>query len=336
MTNVYIVNSPYHLLITLAKTLLAHREGKDELIVENPQAIQSQCLHNASHLFKRIIVINPIIAYFHVLIWRNRVTKRVRLLRNMLQHFLQIDEAYFRDKEIFMYYDCSALGCLLNNAQIEYNLIEDGLNRFQHDLACLFPHRSIFSPVWDTLLGVSWKSFGQSKYTKSIEVNDGDNLCLDHPNIVVANRNQMFNSLTEEGIDILANIYGYQPMNCPVEGESTLLLTQPLSEDQLLKHAKKIALYKYLAYKYGIGKLYVKPHPREQEDYTKVFPNAIILQNDRVPFEICQLKDKFHFTRAITAFSTVIDTLFCADEKIRMGQEWTLNFHDDAPTCSGN
>jgi len=45
-----------------------------------------------------------------------------------------------------------------------------------------------------------------------------------------------------------------------------------------------------------------------------------------VPFELFLLKEKCHFKRAITAFSAAIDAVFCAEEKIQMGQDWTLNF----------
>ncbi len=68
-------------------------------------------------------------------------------------------------------------------------------------------------------------------------------------------------------------------------------------------------------------------HPREKEDYSKIFPDAIILGNQKIPFEIYQLKEKFRFNKAITTFSTLMDAIFCADEKISMGAEWTLNFH---------
>ena len=328
MTNLYIICTPYQLLICIAKTLLAHREGKDELIVSNIKGIEPQWLRNAGSLFSKTVVLHPTRTYFHVLLWKNRLSRHIRFCNKILYKFLGIDDSFFKGKEVFVFNDFSAIGCLLNAAQIEYNLIEDGLNRFQHSLASLFPSRSIFSSLWDSLLGVSWKALGQSKYTKSIEVNDSTNLCIEHPNIIVSNRNHLFSSLTEKDIDILANIFGYQPLDCGFERDSTLLLTQPLSEDHLISHSSKISLYRHLVKQYGTGKLYIKPHPREHEDYGLIFPEAMILKNSSIPFEICQLKDSFHFKRIITAFSTAIDAIICADEKIQMGQEWTLHFSD--------
>ena len=51
-----------------------------------------------------------------------------------------------------------------------------------------------------------------------------------------------------------------------------------------------------------------------------------ILSNNKIPFELYQLKEKFHFRRAISTFTTAMDSIFCADEKIQMGEEWTRNF----------
>lgn len=327
MTKVYIIITPYQLLISITKTILAHRIGRDVLIVCDKREIQSVFLNNARCVFKDVIVIKkrPPVFYLNILLWRNRISRRIPFLFNMLKRYIELDESYFKNKEIFIFNDLSAIGCLLNLSKIKYNLIEDGLNLFQHELH-FENSRCSFHKIWDSILGVSWKSFGQSKLTKTIEVNDGQNLCIKHPNILVVNRAQLFRSLTQDDINMIAQIFGYQPTGCEISEESTLLLTQPLAEDNLLSHSKKIALYQYLVKKYNVGKLYIKVHPREREDYTKIFPNAVILGNNGVPFELLQLKEDFHFKRAITAFSTAIDAVFCADEKIQMGQEWTLNF----------
>ena len=331
MIKTYLISTPYHLLISIIKTILANRIAQDELIIIDKRFIQHHFLQNAHTIFKKITIINqhPTVSYLHILLWRNRISRRIPFLYNMLKKYTTIDEAYFKNKEVYMFYDLTYLACLLNVSKIEYNLIEDGLNQFQQSSNSDTRRRSSFSFLWDSILGVSWKAFGQSKLNKSIEVNDGKNLHIKHPNIIVANRAKFFRSLTQENIDMIAKIFDYQPIGYQISEESTLLLTQPLVEDKLLSQSKKNALYKYLVKKYAIGKLYIKVHPREKEDYTKIFPNAVILGNRNIPFELLLLKENFHFKRAITAFSTAIDAVFCADEKINMGQEWTLNFQEN-------
>lgn len=328
MTNVYIVSTPYHLLISMVKILQGNRIGQDELVIQDKSVFSSNLCHNVEKIFKKVVVCNksPTYLYFHILMWRNRCSRKIPFLYNKLKKYSNIDESLFNGREIFIYHDYSSLACLLNISKIEYNLVEDGLNRFQYSLSSFKKTRSRLYPIWERLLGVSWKPFGHSKYVKSIEVNDEHNLRIKHPNILVVNRAQLFRSLTQDDINMIAQIFDYQPIGCEISEESTLLLTQPLAEDNLLSHSKKIALYQYLVKKYNVGKLYIKVHPREREDYTKIFPNAVILGNNGVPFELLLLKENFHFKRAITAFSTAIDAVFCADEKIQMGQEWTLNF----------
>ena len=51
-----------------------------------------------------------------------------------------------------------------------------------------------------------------------------------------------------------------------------------------------------------------------------------ILGNNLVPFEVYLLMKDLKFKRAITAFSAVIDTITCAEEKIFMGLGWIQNF----------
>ena len=327
MTKVYIIITPYQLLISITKTILAHRIGKDEIIVCDKQEIQSAFLNNARVIFKNVIIIpkRPSVFYLHVLLWRNRISRHIPFLFNMLKKNLDLDESFFKNKEIFIFNDLSAIGCLLNLSKIKYNLIEDGLNLFQYKLH-FEDSRCRFHNIWESILGVSWKSFGHSECTNSIEVNENKNLLIKHPNIIVSNRSQLFSALKEDEINIITKIFNYKPLPYQIDANSTLLLTQPLSEDCIMTHEKKIHLFRHLVNKYKVGFLYIKKHPREKEDYKKIFPNAIILENGNVPFEIFLLKEKCHFKRVITAYSTAIDAIFCADEKIQMGQEWTLNF----------
>lgn len=324
MNNVFLVYTPYHLLIAIIKTLLAKRVGVDELIVCDPTAIHSKLAQSAGIIFKKIIQVKhgKTFSYFNVLLWRNRISKHLRFSSHILKKIIGFDESYFKDKDVFIFNDYTAIGYLFNISGITYNLIEDGLNCFQYPLSSFTKSRCKFSHIWESVLGVSWLPFGPSRFTKSVEVNDKSNLHIKHPNIIVSNREQMFKKLNSSEINTIAKIFGYQPLNYPIENNSTLLLTQPLSEDHLIKHAKKIELYKQLVSKYSIGTLYIKKHPRERENYLDIFPNAIILENSNIPFEIFMLKEKIHFKRALSIYSTAMDAIFCADEKIQMGEKW--------------
>ena len=320
MTNVYIVSTPYHLLISIVKTILANRVGQDIIIIYKKN-ISSSTIKNVQKFFKEVYGYNQMEILFNLICLKISLSK-IQPLFFFLKQEYGIDKKWFQKKEIFLFNDHSYFGCLLNAYEIDYNLIEDGLDSFKPQ-----KQRKICAEdLLYKLLGFSWDYWGTSKYIKSIEVNDGDNLSVNHSNIIVQNREQMFKKLAPEQIDIIACVFGYKPLKNVELGEKTLLLTQPLSEDSLVNHEIKIHIYKHLVDKYATGKLYIKVHPREKEDYKKQFPDAIILGNQAIPFEVYQLKEKFHFNKAITVFSTAINAVFCADEKVSMSPEWMMNF----------
>ncbi len=319
-TRVYIGDTPYHLLIALTKTILSHRIGKDVFIVLD-KSYSPHTIKEAKNVFKDVVCN---FSRFGVL--KNLLFLKIR----QKLPFLKIGEAsdlykfHFDQKDIFIFNDNSYLGCWLNITKTPYTLIEDGLNCFKFKA-----HKSRKMKMYDAiykLLGISWGYLGESKYAKAIEVNENKNIRVEHDNIIVKNRAEMFKQLSSENIDLIARTFNYQPLKIKAEEEKTLLLTQPLTEDGDASHATKIDIYKFLIEKYAIGTLYIKMHPREKEDYSKVFPNAIVIGNPKIPFELYQLKENFHFKRVITTFSTAIDAVFCADEKISMTPEWVRNF----------
>lgn len=65
-----------------------------------------------------------------------------------------------------------------------------------------------------------------------------------------------------------------------------LLLTQPYAEYKEISIEEEIGIYKELLGNYD--KLVIKPHPNDKKDYTKIFPNAIIIKKE-FPIELMEL-----------------------------------------------
>ena len=65
-----------------------------------------------------------------------------------------------------------------------------------------------------------------------------------------------------------------------------LLLTQPYAESNEISMDEEIKIYKELLGNYD--KLVIKPHPNDKKDYTKIFPNAIIIKKE-FPIELMEL-----------------------------------------------
>ena len=323
MQKVYVAETPYHLLICITKTILEKRINKDVVFVCR-WIITPSIDDNLHRIFKDVVYFGgkkTIVDLLRLKIY----LLQLPFLSNWAKKKIKQEENWFNKRDIFLFNDNNYYGCLLNSLRIYYNLIEDGLN-------CYSMKRDIFLIEMKKrsktfrLLKFSWESFGLSKYTKSIEVNDASKILIDHPNIIERSREKMFRTLNDSEIDTIAKIFNYQPLNIPSLHEASLLLTQPLSEDQLISHEKKIKIFKYLVDKYSIGTLYIKVHPRDKDDYSIIFPNAIVLGMSEIPFEVYLLKERLHFRRAISAFTTLMDAVFCADEKIQLGMDWVLNF----------
>ena len=81
-----------------------------------------------------------------------------------------------------------------------------------------------------------------------------------------------------------------------------LLLTQPFYENSMISFDEEIKIYKQLIE--NDEKLIIKPHPNEKKDYTKIFPNAIII-NQEFPIELMELIG-IHVDNIYTINSTAI------------------------------
>lgn len=325
MNKIYIAATPYNLLISIIKTILAGRIGKDDIFIYKGH-ISSTTLKNVECIFNKVYCFDKFDNFINLLILKI-YQSHIPFLYSFVERKYNAIETLLKEREIFIFSDNNYYGCLLNFLKKDYHLIEDGLNCLSHD-----PYKRVYKDISKlySFLGFSWKCFGQSEYTKSIEVNDLSKVCIKHPNIIEVKRDVMFKQLNKNDIDTIAKIFNYEPLNSSSKEDSSLLITQPLSEDGYVSHAKKISIYKHLIEQYAIGTVYIKVHPRDKDDYSKLFPNAIILGNKNIPIEVLLLKEGFHFKRAISTFTTAMDAIFCADEKIQLGLEWTLNFKDDS------
>lgn len=325
MSNVYIVSTAYHLLITVTKTLLTHREGKDVVIIMHNH-ISKDVLSKAAPLFNDVILNYNRFNILLNILQQKILPQKFRFVPQIIKTQRFLNELYLKKHNIYIFDDNSFWGCWLNVSKIKYNLIEDGLNYFKMNPHTKTNRMKLYDCLYK-ILGISWDIMGKSEFVKSIEVNENKDLYVKHTEIIECNRKAMFEKLSIVDKDIIASIFGYKPLKHFPKNNCSLLLTQPLSEDGIVTHEKKIELYKHLIDKYAIGQLYIKPHPRENENYSSIFPDAIIFGASKIPFEVYLLKEDIHFNKVITAYSTAIDAVYCADEKISKSKEWTFNFN---------
>lgn len=85
--------------------------------------------------------------------------------------------------------------------------------------------------------------------------------------------------------DNILKIFNLEILNKNFKQNLVLLLTEPLSEQDLLPFEEEISIYKELLMKYP--NIIIKTHPREEKNYSDIFPNVEVLDN---PFPVELLK----------------------------------------------
>lgn len=89
-----------------------------------------------------------------------------------------------------------------------------------------------------------------------------------------------------------------------LRNKSYILFTQPFSTDGYISEKEQIQIYYDIIKKYDINKLIIKPHPRDNIDYSKYF-DGIKISNRLVPMQLINLIDS-RFERAITVSSSAV------------------------------
>ncbi len=84
-------------------------------------------------------------------------------------------------------------------------------------------------------------------------------------------------------------------------------------------------MYKYILKKFEGKNLIIKPHPRDEIDYKKIFNDSVILKRT-YPIEILNFVNNISIKRCITAFSTSIDGINFCEEKIKLGYDFVEKY----------
>lgn len=108
---------------------------------------------------------------------------------------------------------------------------------------------------------------------------------------------------------------------------NALILTQPLSEDGIVKdEEEKINMYRDLISKVPSHlNVVLKTHPREKTKYEEHFKDIIVLPG-LFPVEILALKEGFYFEQGYTLFSTALSNLKIVKEHFFLGKEYLDKF----------
>lgn len=324
--DVYICHTPYHLLISLAKVLTNPERKSTGLIVANRSFIGDEVLERMKEagIFDSVILHEDADMYSRSYHETKNPLKRRHILKNIINEF-HIED--LREKNIYIFNDDSSYGISMNFCKIPYHLIEDGLNCFQ---AKYFVRdkswKKRIAKIVQKAFGIDVPTFGDSPNMIDIEVNDKEGVNVGNASLIIElPRKELFDRLTEQAKRSIVDIFlgdelKHMDFN---KRDSVLILTQPLEKSGLMTMDDKLGLYEKIIKENKQYDIFIKVHPREDSSvYQDRFPECHMFSHNNVPIEVFSFISDAHFSKAITVFSTSMESLSFVDQKIVLGKEW--------------
>ena len=299
----YICHTVYHLYISLLKSydcndivdiLLIDTISEAETIANRINA--KNIINNAIYLDRKKVFKKRHREYL-----KNYINYSIR--KNSIDKSLEFIKQY---DDIYIYNDYSEMGCYLISNNIQYHLIEDGLDVFkQFDVYEDIGHGYWIKKALYQLFRIPY-SVGMSKQCIDVEINDSKGLksSIKH-NIVVVPRYDLEAMISKEYREKMFDIFGAQFVEVPPK--SALLLTQVLTEIMVVKNnIEQLEFYKKVVEEYSNRyTIFIKPHPRDQVDYTALVESyGVRLLNKKIPMEIYSSLIGNRFDIVITYSST--------------------------------
>ena len=169
-------------------------------------------------------------------------------------------------------------------------IIEDGIGNYAdlpvykefHPLK-KFIYEKFFGKYFDTI----YDGFGTHPNIKKIYLTKDSGFSdLIKDKVEVVDLGYLINSLSlDEKLEILKIFNAEDILNEDISPNSILLLTEALYENNDLSLDEEINIYKEMISDYDSKEVVIKPHPRDQKDYTKFFPNVKVIKTS-FPLEL--------------------------------------------------
>lgn len=303
--NLYICTTYYHLYITLLK--LFQNKSRNSVVIcdDIPNAIQLVYRLKDEKIFEDVFYVkqsdlpllrgkNPIDWFFF------QHERRAREIRKVLPFSIQ------SFKDIYIYHDATNIGKYLTDEKVNYHLIEDSLDFYQHILDGVHKKDRYDFGIqrWvRQYLGVGYLPLGNSSYVIDIEVNKNQNLQLARKKkIIELPRTNLEATLRKKEIDLLLKLFRCPKIEIP-DKKTALILTQPFFKDGFYKMKnQQIDLYQEM-FQFLLDKdceVWLKPHPRDDEDYSFL---SLTVVNKDFPIELLQFSFDYIFDYVLTVSS---------------------------------
>lgn len=336
---IYVCHTYYHTYISFLKELKIQAES------DNPgeaTLVLSKMSNNFEKLGERVLstgVFKDVVefdekrdTFFPELA---KYKKNGNFLGNMIRRiiytskFAKLEEPYvpvdFREyKDVYVFCDPDPIGIYLNKHRIYYHGVEDGLNCLVNFDAARFANRGHFGLKAFMSMRLNWifVENGYGKYCLDMEVNDIASIKYPCPRYIEYKRTKLVERLTESDKEKLLKAYvrDIDGLKKQIEeigdGAKILVLTDPLCT---LDVRKKIFSDIIETYEKE-GKVFLKPHPRDELDYKKEFPDVPSF-DATVPMEMLNFFPNLRFKKVVGVL-TEMKAISFGDEIVRLGEDF--------------
>lgn len=195
------------------------------------------------------------------------------------------------DKEITVYGHAQTPFSYMFYENKNSNIIEDGLMNYSHPI--LETHE--INPLIDKILhflGIYFLSAGEGLGSHENIKNVYLTQKFSHPllknKIQIINMEERWNNLPEEQKSKIINVFNIESKFMNYPEETVLILTQPLSESNLMTFNEEMNIYAEMINKFKDYTPIIKPHPRDEKKYNDIFKDIEILDKN-FPIELLNL-----------------------------------------------
>lgn len=171
------------------------------------------------------------------------------------------------------------------------NIIEDGLMNYSPDIC--ETHK--INPIIDKFLHICGiyflnanEALGSHKNIKKVYLTQEFNHPLIKDKVEVIDMEKRWNDLTSEEQKEILNIFNVNLEKINFDSETALILTQPLTQDNLATLEDELKIYDEFINEFKNYTIIIKPHPRDEKNYNEIYPNIEVIDK-YFPIELLTL-----------------------------------------------
>lgn len=345
MKSIYVCHTYYHVFVSVLKELNKpeDKQGKATIVLSK-MSTDFETLDErlqSSGLFEKVLWFDEKKPDFFpdVMKWKedrgNIVAnmygriKYTKLLAKREAEYIDVD--YKQYDEVYVYCDSDPIGIYLNQNKIYYHAVEDGLDTLKPFVRAKFDNRGAWKvkKFFSKVLNLTFICDGYSKYCLDMEVNNIS--CIDdEPDVYIeVPRKKLMNALSQKQRDVVLKIFvkDLSKLEKQIEesgkcDDGIILLTEPLCSLDVRER-----IFNDLVEEFSKkGTIFIKPHPRDELDYNKLFPQLFVFDRT-VPMEMLCFFDRVRFKTIVSVY-TQLGLIDFVDEKIELGHDFMDKYED--------